>query len=100
MFGDNNFVNIFAIDMGIQWVAWGVASYFQTEKFYDLTGKYFFVNFVKKLLYYITSRLCNLYCFILSEPKMEQRDHQTTHSNKHGDDMGGSPWNVFVHKNS
>ena len=41
MFGDNNFVNIFAIDMGIQWVAWGAASYFQTEKFYDLTGKYF-----------------------------------------------------------
>ena len=49
MFGDNNFVNIFAIDMGIQWVAWGAASYFQTEKFYDLTGKYFFCEFCEKI---------------------------------------------------
>ena len=46
MFWDNYFVNIFAIDMGIQWAAWGVASYFQTEKFYDITGnKFLFVFF-------------------------------------------------------
>ena len=36
---DNNYLKIFAIDMGIQWTAWGVASFFQTEKFYDITGK-------------------------------------------------------------
>jgi len=40
---DNNYLKIFAIDMGIQWTAWGVASFFQTEKFYDITGSATFI---------------------------------------------------------
>merc|ERR1712209_214182 len=43
MFWNNYFVKVFAIDMGIQWGAWVVASYFQTEKFYDLTGSATFI---------------------------------------------------------
>ena len=35
---DNYYFKIFAIDMGIQWGAWGIAAYLQTEKFYDITG--------------------------------------------------------------
>ena len=58
MVWDNNFVKIFAIDMGIQWAAWGVASYLQTEKFYDITGNclqefkiHIFRNCIRFLLY-------------------------------------------------
>ncbi len=36
---DNYYVKILAVDMGIQWVAWAFAAFFQTERFYDLTGK-------------------------------------------------------------
>merc|ERR1712209_7096 len=43
MFWNNYFVKVFAIDMGIQWGAWGVASFFQTEKFYDITGSATFI---------------------------------------------------------
>ena len=35
---DNYYFKIFAIDMGIQWIAFGAAAYLQTEKFYDITG--------------------------------------------------------------
>jgi hypothetical protein len=28
------------VDFGIQWVCWGVAALFKTEKFYDLAGMY------------------------------------------------------------
>lgn len=27
-----------AIDFGIQWILWGLASWLKTEKFYDLAG--------------------------------------------------------------
>jgi hypothetical protein len=32
------FVYLSAIDFGIQWVLWGLASWLKTEKFYDLAG--------------------------------------------------------------
>lgn len=35
---DNYYLKILAVDMGIQWVAWGVSALMQTEKFYDITG--------------------------------------------------------------
>lgn len=38
----SHYVKLLAVDMGIQWVAWGFASYFQTEKFYDITGNDFY----------------------------------------------------------
>ena len=41
---DNYYFKIFAIDMGIQWGAWGIAAYLQTEKFYDITGNGSLIN--------------------------------------------------------
>lgn len=36
----NNLVKSAAVDFGIQWVLWVVASKLQTEKFYDLAGMF------------------------------------------------------------
>lgn len=33
----------FLTSMGIQWVGWAVASFFHTEKFYDLVGSLTFM---------------------------------------------------------
>ena len=51
MFWENYFFKVFAIDMSIQWAAWGIAAYLQTEKFYDITGKCFPMNDSKFLNY-------------------------------------------------
>ena len=37
----SNLGRLFLMDMGIQWGAFVVANHFQTDKFYDLTGKPF-----------------------------------------------------------
>ncbi len=39
MIMDNYYFKILAVDMGIQWVAWGISAFYQTEKFYDITGE-------------------------------------------------------------
>ena len=36
---NNYYIKILAVDMGIQWVAWGVSAALKTERFYDLTGE-------------------------------------------------------------
>ena len=41
MLPDNYYLRILAVDMGIQWIAWGFAAALKTERFYDLTGKKF-----------------------------------------------------------
>jgi len=40
---ENYYLKILAVDMGIQWVAWGVSAALQTERFYDLTGSATFI---------------------------------------------------------
>jgi hypothetical protein len=35
---ENYYLKILAVDMGVQWVAWGVSAALKTERFYDLTG--------------------------------------------------------------
>ena len=37
---ENYYLKILAVDMGVQWVAWGVSAALKTERFYDLTGNY------------------------------------------------------------
>ena len=37
---------LFLVDMGIQWVGWIFATVFKTEKFYDLTGASFKIEFL------------------------------------------------------
>ena len=93
MFWDNYFVKVFAIDMGIQWAAWGVAACLQTEKFYDITGKQFLTihHYLGVNLFFVDYiRLCNLHCPVLFEPKMEQRYNTTIDTNQHGNDLGWS----------
>ena len=41
---ENYYVKILAVDMGIQWVAWGVSAALKTERFYDLTGNLLKIN--------------------------------------------------------
>jgi len=38
---ENYYLKILAVDMGVQWVAWGVSAALKTERFYDLTGNLF-----------------------------------------------------------
>jgi len=40
---DSPLVQLFCTSIGIQWVGWTVSAYFQTEKFYDLTGSATFI---------------------------------------------------------
>lgn len=40
---ENYYLKILAVDMGVQWVAWGVSAALKTERFYDLTGSATFI---------------------------------------------------------
>jgi len=40
---ESHWVRLLAASVGIQWVSWSVAVYFQTEKFYDLVGSLTFI---------------------------------------------------------
>merc|ERR1712045_887489 len=40
---ENYYLKILAVDMGIQWVAWGFSAALKTERFYDLTGSATFI---------------------------------------------------------
>jgi len=37
-------IGALAVDMGLQWVGWGISSYLQTEKYYDLFGSLTFIT--------------------------------------------------------
>ena len=41
---ENYYLKVLAVDMGIQWVAWGVSAALKTERFYDLTGNLLKIN--------------------------------------------------------
>ena len=43
---NNYYIKILAVDMGIQWFAWGISVAFQTEQFYDLTGEDLFSHLI------------------------------------------------------
>lgn len=36
--GLSTHIYLFALDLAIQWMLWAVATWFQTDKFYDLAG--------------------------------------------------------------
>jgi hypothetical protein len=56
---DSSLTQIFALDMGMQCLAWTVAAVFQTELFYDLTGSLAFI-------------LCNYWSYINSRHTIRQ----------------------------
>ena len=35
---ESSWVQLLGVSVGVQWIAWTVAVFFQTEKFYDLVG--------------------------------------------------------------
>ena len=50
---ENYYLKILAVDMGVQWVAWGVSAALKTERFYDLTGNLFNLHIYRSALLWI-----------------------------------------------
>ncbi|KAK3243378.1 hypothetical protein CYMTET_46965 [Cymbomonas tetramitiformis] len=55
LFAESPLLGTLAVDMGIQWVAFAIAAFLQTEKFYDLTGSLTFISLAIGTLFAVGS---------------------------------------------